>query len=91
MRSGSSPSFLATPTVPCKMIKERDGVEDLVVTHANGHVELDRGRRIHSRGRLWQRKASKWLPSAWMGGAPLLDGADRRALRVRRRHMFHNV
>ena len=77
------------------MIKERDGVEDLVVTHANGNVELGKGRGIHSRGRLWQRKAGKWLPSAmpsaWTAGAPLLDGADRRALRVRRRHMFCNV
>ena len=73
------------------MIKERDGVEDLVVTDANGHMEVGKGREIHSGRRLWQRKASKWLPSAWTVGAALVDGADRRALEVRRRHMFCNV
>ena len=29
------------------MIKERDGGEDLVVTDANGHVEVGKGRAIH--------------------------------------------
>ena len=91
MQSGSLPSFLSTSTVQCKMIKERDGVKDLVVTHTNGRVEVGKGRGIHSGGRLWQHKASKWLPSAWTVGAPLLDGADRRALQVRCRHMFCNV
>ena len=33
--------------VQCKMIKERDDVEDIVVTDANGHVEVGKGRGIH--------------------------------------------
>ena len=48
-----------------KMIKERDGVEDLVVTDANGHVEVGKGRGIHSGCRSWQHKARKWLHRPW--------------------------
>ena len=73
------------------MIKERDGVEYLVVTDANGHVEVGKGRGIHSGCRSWQHKARKWPHRPWTVGAPLLDGSDRRALQVRRRHMFCNV
>ena len=65
-----TPYFLSTPTVPCKMIKERDGVEDLVVTRANGHVEVGKGRGIHSGCRVWQHKARKWPRRPWTVGAP---------------------
>ena len=61
---------MSTPTVQCKMIKERDGVEDLVVTDANGHVEVGKGRGIHSGCRQWQHKARKWPRRPWTVGAP---------------------
>ena len=56
------------------MIKERDGVEYLVVTDANGHVEVGKGRGTHSGCRSWQHKARKWPHRPWTVGAPLLDG-----------------
>ena len=72
------------------MIKERDGVEDLVVTDANGHVEVGKGRGIHSGCRLWQHKARKWRGRIGHGRserhywtAPIVGRST-----VRRRHMF---
>ena len=53
-----------------KMIKERDGVEDLVVTDATGHVEVGKCRGIHSGCRVWQHKPRKWLRRPWTVGAP---------------------
>ena len=76
------------------MIKERDGVEYLVVSDANGHVEVGKGRGIHTivvdaahgstkhaSGRIGHGRSERHY---WT--APIVGRST-----VRRRHMFCNV
>ena len=58
------------------MIKEGDGVEDLVVSYATGHVEVGQGSGIHSGGRWWQCKAHK-LAAIGLDGSDVASGCRR--------------